>query len=748
MKDDDPLDPRRAACRELAERLATEEGLRQARLAQMAGLLAGGGGGEETPAAGGEAAPVGAAAAEEGEGEHGARQGEAPPASPERPRPISIWRPEERGGETAWVRPPPGPFGDHHAAREVLRRRRGPSPRRLAFFGESAAAGYLYAPHLTPAGVLEVQLRAAGPVGGDGAWEVIDLARTDETLASLTATVEASLQLEPDLLVIYAGNNWNLLETPAVSPYPPSVTGRQRYALALARDGLAGPREEARRELGRRVGRSFTAVAAAARQRGIPVVLVLPEVNLADWESRQPVAWLPGDGVGRWYGLYAEVRRRLAAGDFEAAAAGAWEMIDLDGETCPTSCRLLAEAYRGLGDEARAREAAVAEIDADAYATLCFLGAPRATTTARELLLRAAEQFGFATVDLRQVFAAAGGSPLPGRRFFLDYCHLTPEGMATAMAAVAAAVLRLAGGGGEGEVPAVAAGPPRVAPAADATAKLGAAVHTAHRLVALGSPQERKIPLLAHWLRQAVAASPGVVEAMLQLVAARAAPCPAVLSAAQQANAASVYPLTLQHGWRWDFLDADLLEAVLEVLAEIEPGLAAEAWRELLARRSIGAQGIDLVEPPFYLAEPLERFYPEVMSFADLPGWGLLRCPWPRTSFCLVTGGGADLEAEVVLRLPALAGAGERRGRVEVAVNGLQAAALDAGERWSRHRLRLPRAALRRGLNRLSCGWPLPPPVGDAALEAARRRLELGREADLHPVFGEIFSLRVRRAGG
>src|SRR6185295_1548198 len=100
--------------------------------------------------------------------------------------------------------------------------------------------GYLYAPHLTPARVLEAQLQAAG---GEADFEVIDLARTNETLASLAATVRTSLQINPDVLVLFIGNNWNLLETPEVSPYAPSVAARQRYGLSLREKGIAGPIE-------------------------------------------------------------------------------------------------------------------------------------------------------------------------------------------------------------------------------------------------------------------------------------------------------------------------------------------------------------------------------------------------------------------------------------------------------------------------------------------------------------------------
>jgi hypothetical protein len=722
---------RKRACAAQAWRLAAEEGLRAVRLLQLAALAADG------PA--GPTARDGAAPAADGE-LAGAPLAEEPAADGEADarRPISIWQPAEEAGEPVWVRPPPGPFGDHYATAPVLRPRRPGGPRRIAFFGESAAAGYLYAPHLTPAGVLQAQLRE---VAGPGSWEVIDLARTNETLASLAATVEAALQLAPDAVVIYAGNNWNLLETPAISPYPPSVTGRQRYALALAGGGVRGPAEAARRELGRVAGRALTRIAGAGREAGVPVVAVLPEVNLADWESRQPVAWLPGDGVGRWYGLYRRCRRLLGRRDFAAAAAAAWEMIDLDGESCPTSCRLLAAACRGLGEEARAREAALAEIDAGSYATLCFLGAPQATTTARDLLGRAVERFGFAAVDLRPVFAAVGGSPLPGRRLFLDYCHLTAAGMKAAMAAVVAAVLRLgAGGDGDWRRLLAALPDPEVGAAAEATALLGAAVHTAHRLVAV-SPRR---PLIEHWCRQALAASPGVAAAMADLVAARAAPCPAVLAAAQERNAASPYRLTLQHGWRWDHLDGELVAALLAVLrAAGEEGAAAAAEGELLARRAVPPQGSELAHPPFYLAQPLERFYPEVMAFADLPERATLRCPWPETGFDLVVASPGGLEVDLTLRLPAVAGAPGRRGRVAVALDGAPVGEVAAAAGWSRHRLAVPAGALGRGLHRLTLRWPLPPPVGEEALASAVRRLELGREADLHPVFGEVFSLRV-----
>ncbi|HEV8581923.1 MAG TPA: hypothetical protein VGX68_22875 [Thermoanaerobaculia bacterium] len=657
---------------------------------------------------------------------------------PRPPEPISIWQPREIGGELCFVRPDPLPLGDHYAAAKVLRPKRAQLPLRVVLFGESVAAGYLYAPRLTPAGVLEAQLRSAG---GGANFEVIDLARTNETLGSLAETVRTSLQINPDVLVLFTGNNWNLLETPAVSPYAPTAEARQRYAQALREEGIAGPLRLAEEELRTKAEATFELIALIAQGVKIPVVLVLPEVNLADWETRQPPPGLAGDDGARWHSLYAETCDRLGQGDFAAALAAARSMQDLDGGRCASSWRLLARACLGMGEVAEGRRAALAEVDAAAYPALAFLSAPQATTAARDLLRKAARRHGFACVDLRQVFAEHTGSPLPDRRLFLDYCHLTSEGIQIAMAAVAAEVLNLSGLCDEGTdwqslLPRLPA--PEISPEAEATARLGAAVHTAHRLLPVGP----KRPFLEHWCEAALDASPGVEEAMLDLIAARCAPCPAVLTTAQQRNLASPYRLLLQHGWRWDHLDADLMEAIAIVLERRGRLVRQTIANHLLRHHAIPEDGTELTEPP-YLWEPLQRFYPEVMRFEDLSERGTFRSPWPESSFCLVCDGARDVELELTARLPALPGEG-RQGDVVVAVNGREIGSVHAIEHWTRTRLRIDRGCLRVGLNRLSLRWP---PTGDNdenVLEAAIERLEKGIKADLHPVFGEVFSLVAR----
>jgi hypothetical protein len=247
-----------------------------------------------------------------------------------------------------------------------------------------------------------------------------------------------------------------------------------------------------------------------------------------------------------------------------------------------------------------------------------------------------------------------------------------------------------------------------------------------------------KGPVIEDLLRRALAASPGIAGTLLDLAAARSAPYPEVLTAAQERNLASPYRLLLQHGWRWDGLDPELLQAISDVLGE---AAREEIQRLLLAHHGVGTEARELARPP-YLWQPVERFYPEAM---DLAARAFYRSPWRSSRFCLIAEAGRDLELAATLRLPAIPGVDERDGEVSLWVDGEEVATLRVGEAWSRSAVRIPCRVLGPVIHRLTLRWPTPPDAGDAALSQAVHRLEQGLEADVHPVFGEVFSLAVRQ---
>lgn len=725
-------DPRRELCDELARELSAPGALRQLRLLQLVGLLRGPG----------LAVPS-------------ARRTTAEEGSVTSARAISIWKPVSRSGELVWERPKPLPLGDHYATRRTLRRLPEKGRQRILFFGESAAAGYLYAPWHTPARLLESQLNAVAGDCGESGWEVIDLARTNERLDSMVATFAAALQLKAQVAVFFAGNNWPLLETPELSPYAPAVRWRQRYGLGLRSGGLVGPVELARLQLQRKVRGAMARIAQLAAGVGVDVVLVRPEVNLADWPARQPVAWLPYGRSASWYEFDSRARRALEEGDWVAARRWALEMAGLDGGLNPTAQRLLASAHLGASEVAAAVSACRREVDADSYPIAAFLPSPRATRQVGDLLRQAAEEHGFATVDLPSIFAAHSATSLaeslPGRRMFLDYCHLTAEGMAVAMAATACSILRVVKSAEVatwGEILALrdptGTAISQPVPEVDAVAHLGAAIHTAHRLA--GAPG--KAELLRHWCRQALRSWPAISATMVDLARARCAPVPELLSAEQQEILASPAVLGFQHGWSWQAVDGELFTAMIAVLRQGDGGQCTAAKQieaAILAHRAASpGRSIELAVPGFHLAEPVECLFPEAMAETRRSSRAMLRCVWPETAFDLPWDGELALRLRATLRLPPIAGLASRgAATVRLMLNEHSCGEVEVGARWSRQEIELPIHHLRRGLNRLRLVWPPLPGGGEAALEAAGERLECGVEADIHPLFGEIYSLKV-----
>jgi hypothetical protein len=617
----------------------------------------------------------------------------------------------------------------------VIPAAKAPGCRRICFFGESVAAGYLYAPHLTPARALEAQLDACS---ADGGYEVVDLARTNERLPTLVRTLESSLQLAPDLLVLFMGNNWTLLETPEASPHFPSVRGRLALAAALRDDGLRGASSLGAKRMLQRAGSALASVAEISLRGGVPVIVVVPEVNLADWETAQPAPWLPGRLAARWHARFERARRLLDAEDWRALESEAREMLDLDSQTGPTPHRLLARALAGQGDLEAAAAACREEVAAVHYATLGPLAAPQAAPMAQELLRRAAHRHGFGCVDLPAVFAAHLGSPLPGKELFLDYCHLTRRGIRLAGGAIAAATLNLFDDTELGWRDILARAPlPDLPPEAEASTYLGAAIHTAHRLHAVGG----KLELLKHWCRRALGATPAAELALLDFARARTARTPAVLTAALARVQSSPFRMTLQHGWRWDHLDPELLQAIVEVLKE-DGSSSGEEIVELLAGRnhatSSRADGaLDLALAP-HLWEPVAQSFPDAMTPAT---HAFFRSLWPSCDFVLPATGTSDLVLEAVTRSQQATAPDASLG---MRLNGEPVGRLPLTRSWQRAALDLPSTALRRGLNRLTLEWPSPAGTGEEAIERAIDRLELGLDADLHPIFGEVYSLTVR----
>lgn len=585
--------------------------------------------------------------------------------------------------------------------------------RRVALLGESAARGYFYDPATTCASLLEDCLRR---LDGLADVDVLDLARTNATQADLTRTLLEVAGLEPDALVVFAGNNWNNVDL--------TPDQLQQLADAVRTGGYAAGQRVFQGYVVAAAGRLVDTIAAVGQVVGAPVVLVVPEFNLADWRDERSLVCpvLPGSTQRDW--LTARERAR-AATDPAAAAQAAAEMIRLDGGTSPVSQLLLADA---LADTDPVASAAARVAAKDAAVGIFAPHSPRALTAVQQEMRRKADEHGFAVVDLATELRAAAGGATPGRRFFLDYCHLSAEGLTRLAAGTANALAPLLGGT-PAEVAELCAAVPPPARAHAATAHFLAAVHNAH----YGQSAE----IVTHHLARALELDGGVGERLREYLDYQTRTAPHWMCASYERAAAvpelARYLEVADTRLSSKLADHELREAAVRLLADA--GTDVADWYEELLVAEHARPEVDLLADANRATTFRERL-------GHTPGGprSYLVAYDLDSEFHLVLARPQDGLLTATWRLPD----GEpATGTVEVFVNDAAVGAVELGGGWTTTRLDLPARLLRRGRNVVRLRWPLRALPGDELLAAAAECLERGALPDSLPGHGHVFALTV-----
>jgi hypothetical protein len=355
-------------------------------------------------------------------------------------------------------------------------------------------------------------------------------------------------------------------------------------------------------------------------------------------------------------------------------------------------------AVRELAADARSAEEA-----RDAVVGGFVPHSPRCPAVVANALREAAAAHGFLLVDLVEVLGRA-----PGRELFLDYCHLTLDGMRRVAGATAATLAPALGV--ETRETAV-----EVAPQDEAVAHLLAAIHNAHH----GQRQE-----IVRWhCHRARDLHPPITEQMLLLVDLFTRAAEPWLCAAWDALART--PAVRRYLGGTEMLRLGRLAdfQLSAVLAEVAGDLPLR--RELLlAENADGA--VDLLEPRFDAATFGERG-----GHSLGPPRSFLRATGPTSRFFLVRREAGTAHARLTCRAA---------GRVEVRVDGVGVATVAAEPAWCTFDLELP---VRVGVNLVELVWPEAHPAGFEDRERAARRLERGLYPDTLPARGDVHALTV-----
>jgi hypothetical protein len=580
--------------------------------------------------------------------------------------------------------------------------------RRVVLVGESSARGFLLDPTITPSRALEIDLRQWA---GAGIYQCVDLAHTGASLEDITQLLGRVSRINPDIVVLYAGNNWSLPRY--------SVAQLDASSRLLRNGGYAAMRA------------AFWPIVVLPRAQlllakiedllcqGVEVIIVIPEFNLREWcpPAGIEVPVLPPDAFVAWHELREQAEIALRARQWDAIPPLTQRMQLLDEGCSPVTGHLLGRALEALGNGRGARRAY--EDSRDSVCGLLIGYTPRIIRSAQELLVKFCEQHSLAYVDLREHLAAEDLPELPDPRHFLDYCHLSESGIDAAMSAVGTAIRHSRSITGAIDLRGRGSSSADLSSFARAASHLTAACYNA----CCGQPQ----PVLRRHLQMAVAIWPESIQLMEALLDLLEGVGPL------WANSQFYRLAKLPHVARYlETLVARRSEslglwALQMSLAELIPirnpprSSGRNGWVELLEVPQ-GGLGVGHMAPNFTAG----RCYLQSTSSVS-------HLYFPLQSAC-------SMEMELTYRMT-MRGSD---GVAHVEVNGTLIGDLAFARQWSSARLLIDVAAS--GVNQIAIRWPIGILDYCGRRDADAATLARGDYPYVLPVFGEIFSARLRSA--
>jgi hypothetical protein len=631
---------------------------------------------------------------------------------------VGIWGPKVVNGKVAFVRRAEA-MAEWNFWADVGRIEPKSEKLRVLLIGESVARGYLYDPVFNPAIALQMILETQF---GEGQVEVIDLARTNLGFQILEVALNA-FQMEPDIAIVWAGNNWYISE-----PLPSEVA---EIDEAIAKHGFVGAKQVIDPQLARTAKSIVNEIASAYASKGIPLIWMIPDFNLRDW--RDPITnapYLP-EGLNReWLVLVDEAHSALRDRDFERAAQLANRMIEIDGGLCVAPFYILAECSRAANDTEAERKYLMSARDAANW-DLSKTTVPRPYTAMQEAVREETSKHDLQVIDLPALFQEHLNGGIPDRRLFLDYCHVTTEGIQVAMGAAASCILRALKGI---ERPWYALVGEHVAPApeTESEASFLAAITNAH----CSQPYD----VVQYWCTRALNYSQHVSQWMLDYVKLQTqSSVPARMSEAEEQMWKAGSPL-MRNLLRLNNrrLDRLLLNVTINALEEAGIKARERVERLCLEEHSVTHGDTDLLDY-YYLCAADQPHELAWLNRGDKyrPDSEYYRAYWPESRFVFVGEKDAPVHLSLTCRLPKPT---PRETTIAVRCNGRPQVQIDINSDWSTWEIDLPGEAVHNGLNEVAISWPMPEIETDLALEKARLKLLERKFPDFFPIFGEIHS--------
>lgn len=346
---------------------------------------------------------------------------------------VGIWMEHVENGETIFVRDKRHKKSFYRWAKinKIFPKH---NQYRIAFLGESVARGFLYEPYITPASVLEKMLNDNME---EREVEIIDLTCLGLGLLDLEKICKDAMLLEPDMIVIFAGNNWKvMIHDLSDEDRKELLSANGQYKMLKKMGSIIKHKTVAQ------INQFMDVLAKLSQSNDIPVVFVIPENNLKGWKHNFGGEIFPFNVccLNELIQHKDEIEQAMSDGNYEIAKEKAKKLIEMD-NISSIGYEYLAQCMLHDGNLLQARN--YFEIARDSgiympYDVRCCYSFISHTITER------AKEHHFLTVNLPKLFRDIGDG-IPGYDLFIDYCHLNADGIHYAMKYTAEIILPLLG---------------------------------------------------------------------------------------------------------------------------------------------------------------------------------------------------------------------------------------------------------------------------------------------------------------
>ncbi|SCY70919.1 tetratricopeptide repeat protein [Alkaliphilus peptidifermentans] len=609
---------------------------------------------------------------------------------------IGIWKARERAGAISFERDAALYREFSYWAWTLSIPLKSPN-KRVVFIGDSVGMGHFYQPLLTPAQYLEKLLNQGM---SHNHIDVIDLSCKTLDYNKFMEICTSSMILKPDALMIFIGNSW--------WDYAFEMTDDEIKRITSVKniDNIDYMSQFIEGKLKSAIVSQMAFLNAIKEKYDIPIIFIIPEVNLKDWQNEGCffIGSLNGGKPRSWSALKEKAQIAYNEGDYTLVEEAAEEMLEITTYN-PIPYELLAKCKMNQGDIKQAKRYYRMAFNTQIYR---FKNIPSSISVVKELILKTALIYGIEVLDLQKVFHRQLLGGIPGKDMFLDSCHLTANGIRVAMNHAALSLLPQIGGIGckaedimEGKIEADEADE---ADEKDRNMILGkahllAAIHCQHE----GQPYN----LLYYHCIEALRYWPQSTEAMKMYIQLITAKVPWFIhknyTELSKIDFWPVFPKKSQL-YGLNSMEKELINAMVDALRSVNIDMREKVRKYIIDGFGPIDGGTNLLEPYYWGKNPYS--YGKIHQGLDTSkDYGYYKEIGTESLFYLVADDKHDIVLDITLRIPEES---QMNDEVVIRLNKNPVFRGRVCSQWRDYRIVIPKETIGKAIiNYITIKWPL-----------------------------------------